>query len=117
MHTVEPPLTASSPPHRPPLYNGYFFFVLVDGPYIYSYLNPSTTVTATKARSQLPKETSRQRQVHQQLTNGINKTPFFYWKRPQNLIHTVRRVICLCFCLVSVLLIYFDYVMYLHATL
>ena len=42
LHAVEPPPTATSL-HRP------LFFVPVDSPYIDSYLNPSTTATATKA--------------------------------------------------------------------
>ena len=42
LYAVEPPPTATSL-HRP------LFFVPVDSPYIDSYLNPSTTATATKA--------------------------------------------------------------------
>ena len=45
-HTVEPPLTATSPQRS-------LFFVPADSPYISSYLNLSTTATATAARPQL----------------------------------------------------------------
>ena len=47
----------------------------------------------------------------------LYKTPFFIGKSSQNVIPTERRLICLCFCLVTVSLIHFDYVTYLHTVL
>ena len=50
--------------------------------------------------------TPRQRSVNQRLTNGVYKNPFLFLKGHKNV--SIPRVVGLCFCLVSVLLVYFD---------
>ena len=93
------------------------FFIPADG---HSYFNLSTTATSRQQQQPLKhvptaKRASSQRPINQQLTNAVYKTPFFIandhetWSMPQ--------VFGLCFCLVSVLLIYFDCVTNLHVTL
>jgi len=90
----------------------------VDSPYIHPYSKLSTTATSLQlhAASQLPKKPlgsaqlmSDWRTVYTKPHSLLEKVTLKTW--------SIAHVVCLRFCLVSVLSIHFDYVAYLHATL
>ena len=63
LHTVKPPLT-TTPPQRPPFYNGHF---LADSPYTHSYFNLATTVTSVQCLCTI-------------LAEEVAVSYTFYWK-------------------------------------